>query len=471
MIRWLWGNVSSMLLALVLAVLVWVAAQNEENPIEERVFPQALSIQVVGRLSDQLLTGPTPATATVTIRAPRAVWSTLSADQIRVVADLTGLDPGAYDVPLAVTVNNELARVLRVNPAQVQVTLEESGARPVRIHLTTTGEVAVGYQAGEPKLSVTDSLVSGPASLVDQVSELRAEMRIAGARGGLQAELSLAPVDAQGAVVAGVTLQPATVQVSVPVEQLGGYRDVAVKVVVTGQVAPGYRVTNISVTPLVVTLFGTNPAAVANLPGFVETQPLSIEGASDDVEGRVALRLDEGVSLVGEQTVLVQVSIAAIESSLTVTRDVEITGLGSGLAAEASPPSVDVILSGPLLTLEALQPEDVRVVLNLVGLARGTHQVEPEVVVLPDQLNVEIVLPAIIEVEIRSGPPATPTLLRTLTPTVTSTTTRPPLILPTTTLIPPTEDQSATPETAETPPAAATTENALSAESATTPSP
>ncbi len=149
MIRWLWSNLGSMVLALVLAILVWVAAQNEENPIEERVYPQALPVQVVGRSDRMLLTGPSPTTATVTIRAPRATWSTLSADQIHVVADLTGLAAGSYDVPLNVTINSDLAQIVRVNPAQVRATLEESGARSVRIHLTTTGEVAVGYQAGE----------------------------------------------------------------------------------------------------------------------------------------------------------------------------------------------------------------------------------------------------------------------------------------------------------------------------------
>jgi YbbR domain-containing protein len=140
----------------------------------------------------------------------------------------------------------------------------------------------------------------------------------------------------------------------------------------------------------------------------VETEPLSIEGASDDVEGRLALRLTEGVSLVGDQTVLVQVSIAAIESSLTVTRNVEIIGLGPALIAEPSPPSVDVILVGPLLTLDGLRPEDVRVVVDVAGRARGTHQVEPTVVVLAGDVIVQTILPPTLEVEIRSGVP-TPT--------------------------------------------------------------
>jgi YbbR domain-containing protein len=418
MIRWLVSNLSSMALALVLAVLVWVAAVNEENPVEERVFTQAVPIQVVGQGADSLLTGPQPATTTITISAPRATWSTLTLNEIQAVANITDLPAGSYDVPVEVTVNSPLVRVVRVSPAVTQVTLQDSNVRTLNVRLSTTGEVAVGFQAGEPSLSVTQATVSGPATLVDQVVELRAAMRIAGARGGLQADVPIEPLDANGDVVAEVDVAPRTVEVTIPVEQRGGFRDVAVKVSLEGQVAPGYRITNISVTPLVVTVFASNPVAVSNLPGFVETEALSIEGASDDVEGRMALRLEPGVSVVGDQTVLVQVSIAAIESSLTVTRDVEIIGLGPGLITEASPPSVDVILVGPLLTLDGLRPEDVRVVLDVAGRARGLHQIEPTVVVLADQVVVQTILPPIIEVEIRSGVP-TPTL-SPATPTATA---------------------------------------------------
>ena len=414
MMRWLWSNLSSIGLALILAILVWVVAVNEENPTEQRAILQAIPIEFVGKPPEMLLGEPIATAATVTLRAPRLTWSTLTPDRIHVRADLTGLPAGVHDLPLAVTVEERLARIVGVSPARVLVTLEESGARPVPVHLNIAGEVAVGYRAGEAELSATEALVSGPISLVDLVSEVRAAVNIAGARGGVEAEVPLVPVDGQGEPLSGVRLEPATLQVSVPVQQLGGFRDVAVKVVVTGQVQAGYRLTNIIVAPPIVTVFAADPNDVAGLPGFVETAALSIENASDDIAVRIPLRLGQAISLVGEQSVLVQVSIAAIESSLTVPRDLELSGLGPGLAAVASPPSVDVILSGPLLTLEALQPDDVRVILNLVGLGRGTHQVRPTIVVLPDKVVAETVLPATIEVTITAGAP--PTLSPTATP-------------------------------------------------------
>ena len=60
---------------------------------------------------------------------------------------------------------------------------------------------------------------------------------------------------------------PANVQARIPVNQKQGFRDVAVKVVITGQLASGYQVTNIKVTPPIVTLSSSDPALMQRLAG------------------------------------------------------------------------------------------------------------------------------------------------------------------------------------------------------------
>jgi YbbR domain-containing protein len=105
-------------------------------------------------------------------------------------------------------------------------------------------------------------------------------------------------------------------------------------VVVRGQVASGYRLTNISVNPPAITVFSGDPTLVSALPGFVETEPLNLNDASQDIELRLALNLPAGISVVGEQTVLVQVGIDAIEGSLSLNNmPVTVIGLAEGLSA------------------------------------------------------------------------------------------------------------------------------------------
>src|SRR4029077_5568854 len=105
----------------------------------------------------------------------------------------------------------------------------------------------------------------------------------------------IVPVDASGNAVSRVALTPASVQIKIPINQKQGFRDVAVTVVITGQLASGYQVTNIKVTPPNITLSSSDPAVVQRLAGFVDTIPIDITGANSDVVRRVPLQLPSNV--------------------------------------------------------------------------------------------------------------------------------------------------------------------------------
>ena len=86
------------------------------------------------------------------------------------------------------------------------------------------------------------------------------------------------------------------------------------------------------------TVFSTNPSLVDKLPGFVETSPLDLTGVKDDLEVRLSLNLPNGVEVVGDQTVLVQVGVAAIEGSVTLENlPIRVTDLPPDLMARISP--------------------------------------------------------------------------------------------------------------------------------------
>jgi YbbR domain-containing protein len=215
-------------------------------------------------------------------------------------------------------------------------------------------------------------------------------------------------VDEKNNPVNGIAVTPETIHVNIPVSQQGGFRDVAVKVVVQGQVASGYRLENISVFPPVITVFSANPGLVNALPGVVETLPLDLQDAKEDISTRLALMLDPNITIVGAQSVQVQVGISPIQTSVTLlNQPLNILGLSEGLAAQVLPQVVDVIISGPLPVLDALTPQDVIVSVDVTGLAVGTYQLTPKWEVLVGNVLVESILPSTVEVVI--SVPATPT--------------------------------------------------------------
>jgi YbbR domain-containing protein len=164
------------------------------------------------------------------------------------------------------------------------------------------------------------------------------------------------------------------------------------------------------VNPPVVTVFAGDAELVSSIPGVVETQPLDLQNADADITTRLPLDLPAGVSVVGEQTVLIQASVSPIESSLTLAdENVQILNLPTGLTAQVSPAVVDVIVSGPLPLLDTLTRQDVRVTVDLEGLEEGAHQLTPRVEVLISDVDVESVLPGTIEVVLVKAETPSPT--------------------------------------------------------------
>jgi YbbR domain-containing protein len=407
------------LLALMLALAVWIAAITAADPVEQRAYPTNLDIEIIGQDPALVLTSPQPGQAAVTLSAPGSVLDRLltEAAPVRALIDLSGLGPGSHTVPVQIQVDIHPVRVATFAPTSVTVVLETLATRTLPINLLQRGDPAVGFQASAPELSTNSVTVSGPQSQVDQVAEVRASLDITQAQVKIVRTLTIQALDAKGLVVSGVTLSPDQVQVTQNITQRGGYRTVVVKVVVSGQIPNGYRLTNLSVSPLAVTVFSADPQVVNDLPGFIETEVLDLTGATDDLDLRLNLNLPPGVTVVGDPTVVVQVGIAAIEGSVTMTNiPIELIGLTPGMQAQISPERVDVIISGPLPLLDTLRSTDIRVTIDVTGESIGTYQHTPLVSINLAELQVQSILPESVEVILSFLTTPTPTVIPTRTP-------------------------------------------------------
>lgn len=416
MIRRLTDVAGRMSLALMLAVLVWMIAVQEGDPARTEVFGQPIPIVLINQPPDTIVYNKSAETARVTLRAPASVWDTLTPTQISVTLNLANQPYGVLDVPLNVNIANKIVQVVRVEPTHARLSLEPTLLRNVLIRLTLTGEPALGYTIRAWTTSPAEVSIFGPASRVEQVAEVQAALNVQDKRQTIEQTVKLSARDAKGAVVEGVTLTPETAQARVIIEQLGGFRDLAVRAVITGQVASGYRISNIKVSPLIVAVFGSSQA-IESLPGYVETVPVNVENARDSIIERVPLNLPGGISLLGDPSVQVEVIIEAIQGGLTLQLRPIVQGLAEGLEARLSPEYVDLVLTGPLPKLQTLRPnEDVRVIVDVANLERGTFQVAPQIVV-PGGIVAESILPSTVQVMI--VPAGTPSPLPTLTPTPT----------------------------------------------------
>ena len=402
----------SLFLAFILAIAVWILAVTSSDPTEERLYTRPVQIETVGQDPHLVLTSKTDDRMSITLSAPRSIWNRLNNENtpVRAILDLSGLSAGTHSLPIQIQVNVSPVRVISYTPDTMTLTLENMATKTIPIHLIQSNEPAVGFQSGTPQLSETSVVISGPEPLVEQVKEVRATIDYYGVNENINRTLPLQAVDANENPVEGVTINPEQVSVAIPITQRGGYRDVVVKAVLNGQIASGYRLTNISVFPPTVTVFSTNPNLVEQLPGSVETTPLNLNGAKSDLDVHLGLNLPTGVTIVGDQTVEVLVGIAPIEGSLNLSRiKVNMTNLSPGLIGKVSPETVDIIISGPLPTLDTLTPESIKVIVDLSGQGPGTYQIVPRVELAVPDIKLESILPGSIEVTISKEPTPSPT--------------------------------------------------------------
>lgn len=390
----------TLLMSVALALVVWVFAVDQENPLIREDFSKPISITVRGLNPDlQTLQDLTQRTVSLNVRTSKRTWDTLAADDFSAVVDLSNLAPGSHDLNVVVSVVNPDIEVLAQEPRQLRVQLESVITKTVPIVVDVVDSAALGYDWQTAIVEPDVAEVSGPEALVNQVQAVHAEVLLLGTKTQIERNASLLPRNGLGQAVDRVQVQPMAARVVVPVVQQPGRKEVAVLVQVDGQPAASYRITSVKPEPSTVILLGS-AEALRNAPGFVETAPLSIEGATSDVRERLPLNLPENVSVLEEAGVFVTVGISPIESSATVSRRPVVIGLSEVLTATVSLSRVDVLVSGPLPRLDALGTSDVRVMLDLTGLTPGSHVVVP-VVVTPEGVGVEGVIPQAIEVVIQ----------------------------------------------------------------------
>ncbi len=408
-VRWILSTLPLALLALLLAVLTWVTAAEEADPTKTDRFLQVIPVEVNGLAEGTVIVGEVDAWTQVTLRAPESVWEALSADDFSASIDLTGMEAGVYHVPINVTISEERSpsEIVLIEPQTVAVELQRWTEHAVPVNIQVEGEPALAYSAQAMIITPTAVTISGPIAYVNRVIGANAGTSVQDAEDDVEEVLALQPLDVDGQVVPYVTVTPAIAQVRIPIEIKEDFRTLTVKPIREGLIAYGYTITGFSVYPESVTVSGA-PEIIAALPGFIETEPISVEGAQNDVVAHPPLNVSADVALVPGQQVTVTYHIEAIQSSLTMEITPTLQNLSSSFTATVSPTTVEVFLSGPLPQLEAMQASDVRAVVELFELEPGTHQIVPQVVV-PDGVTNYSVLPYAVQVEIAIAPTPTPT--------------------------------------------------------------
>jgi len=399
----------SLLLALVLASIIWLNATRAKDPITTQ-FMQ-LEVDFVGQPEDSILVKPDTRSVQIRIEGPQTAVNQVSIADFTAFSDLTQAPYGELvSVPIEIT---PLSTDLDISPIpnMIEVLLEQQVSRDIPVELDIRGDVARGHAQGNPLIEPAFITVSGRASLVEQLDFALATVFLNEALETTIGEHHPIFYDDQGQVASTVNLNLSTeeIQVTIPVEESDGFADKLITVDWEGYPAPGYRLLSVTVDPPSVLVKGL-PARVNSLTRL-QTEPIDITGLTGSFAQQATLDLPAGVSLDQDQEIFVNIEIEPILSTDTHEREVEILGLREGVEASLEPEQVRVVLFGPLPVLDTLVADDVRVTVDIFDLISGTHAIHPGVDIPERGIEVRSIRPETIHV----------TITQTLTQTITNT--------------------------------------------------
>ncbi len=384
-------NLATLTLSLLVALIIWAVATQENDPHDMLLLQ--IPVQILGLPADSQISNA-PETVEIRVEAPASQLRTLSEDLFTAELNVSDLPAGEHSVPIVVRHSLPNLTIDFQSPVNAAVTIERIVTRQIPIQVEVSGDVARGYQMGDPFVDPETISVTGASSRVEQLAEARIQIFLDSPREDVIRQRTPTFYNRQGEIagISGLTLNSRDVQVTIPVNQLSGFAVKPIIVNWTGEPATGYRVLNVSVQPD--NALVTGRAAVVEAVSFLNTETIDISGLRDSITVPATLDLPDDISLEDIQSVIVNIEIEPILTTDVIRREPEIRNLGEGLTATLSADEVAVFLSGPFDRLEALSSSDVLVTVDLLGLITGTHRVPVEAVVLDSTVEVRSLQPS-----------------------------------------------------------------------------
>ena len=412
--RNLLSNLTILLISLLLAILIWILASQENDPVLLQSFQ--LPLDVVGQPEDSNLEISTD-TIVVVVEAPSSVLDNLSSDDFSAVLDVSQVPLGEL-VSLPVTVNTKTpgVKVNNPSPQTIEIQLDQLISREIPVVLDIRGSVARGHTQGDPLIDPETITVVGTAEQVNPLDFARVTVFLNNVPDTFISTPFPVFYDRRGQItsVSGLdSVSTESVAVTIPVAESADFAEKIIGVDWSGSPADGYRLLGINVAPPSALLQGS-PTRL-NALTQVTTEPIDITGLTETFSQQVTLDLPDGITLDEVQVYTVTVDIEPILSTAVYNRPIAFQGVDEAMTATADPEEARVVLFGPLPILDSLTEDEVLVTVDAFGLLTGTYSLEP-VVTFPDRgLELRSVQPPLIIVEI------TPTMTNSLTTTLTTT--------------------------------------------------
>lgn len=378
------SNLGLKILSVFLAFFVWLLVVNVSDPKQSGERTVQLEIINDDVLTDAGLTYELAEKSSVTIdyTVHMRDSSQIQASDFRAYIDLADCNVlGAVPVRLEILNNKDRVTDVEANPSVVHVVTEPLQKKEFPLKVDMKGEAGKGYEINGYTTGVDTVWVSGPESLVGQITAVGIEVDVDGAEGDVTGTAGPILYDANGNPLNlgdRVSLDQTEIDYSVLILKV---RQLALDFEVGGNVAEGYRFTGIDCDTKTISVVGLRSQLASITSVTIPSSVLNVEGLTGGktVEVDVSQYLPEGVRMVtdtGDTTIHIRLDVEKLSSKeYTIDAgDIELVGSNGEYEYTFVPDELKVTVEGLGEDLDSLSAKDIKASADVSRMEAGEHQ-------------------------------------------------------------------------------------------------
>ena len=288
-------NLPAKILALCVAVILWVVVMNDQNPAIEGSFNVPLA--VVNSPEGYKIT-KSEDSVKIKVRGPRSLFVTATADDFRAYVDLDGAQDGKQDCKVQTALPQGF-ELVEVAPETVSFDLDKIIQKQMRAEVIVTGASAPGTTVA--KVTQTSSLVTieGPEPAVDTVVRVVGYVGLSGNSADFDLQVPLTAINADGREVQGVKVVPSATEVSISLARGLTKKIVTIHPVLQENLPKDYELGDVRTDPIKIEIAGDSNT-IESLSS-IDTEPIDLSKLTATKKMTVKLALPDGITVTNKE--------------------------------------------------------------------------------------------------------------------------------------------------------------------------
>ena len=388
--RSLTNNLGYKVLALVIAVVLWMIVLNAEDPVITREFTNIAvteeNVNVISEAGKAYSYADGVNTVNVKVSGHTSLVNNVTRNDIKAVVDLSKISDTTGAVPVDVSCERypSLDVTTEGSSGILRIEIEDLVRKSLSVQVTVTGTAAAGRYVGSGTASPNLITVSGPESVVSEIESAQVKVPVGkGTVSNIRTNSDVQLLDSSGNEVSSsvLTLSESRVSVDVPIYKT---KEVPIEMGITGEPAAGYSVISSEYEPKKIVIAGPDKAL---------KEIDSIKLSDYDITGGKG-KLQESISVMDQLEDSLPRGIVLTDPSITVALAVDIeksgqetfslpvdqiklTGAKAGYTYKVSglksAKNVDVVLNGTSQKLKEIDESQLSGVINVSNLTPGRY--------------------------------------------------------------------------------------------------